>query len=334
MRSVGAQDKVLVELIANDRRDAAVAYIENWGNDARRFPTHATPEGIRVDLPLTEGLPDDVHLMSDGQLELISRLMRTVWEGDLLTVTGWGFIRNIDLAANPPEIGLELVSPDGATRIPLELERYDEPRLDVFGGHWHCDYRPGGWRARVTADQIPADADREWSFELSVAAAGVRRTSRLREVSMAGSSSVPQTHVDGDGVARTVLRGHERQVVVRVTRYPAYALTQEVDATGVATVVFRAAGPRPGRGQPHRRGAQGAAHRDPGGHRRARDVAGTARPGLVADADLEQHVVRRDHPPAARCACAIATASTPRSSRRPTPCRHPAWSTTRRCAVG
>ena len=92
----------------------------------------------------------------------------------------------------------------------------------------------------MTADQIPADASHEWSFELTVEAAGVRRTSRLREVSMAGSSSVPQTHVDGDGVARTVLRGHERQVVVRVTRYPAYALTQQVDATGVATVVFRA----------------------------------------------------------------------------------------------
>ncbi len=243
VRSVSAQDKVLVELIANDRRDAAVDYIENWGNDARRFATHATPEGIRVDLPLTEGLPDDVHVMSDRQLELISRLMRTVWEGDRLTVTGWGFIRNIDLAANPPEIGLELVSPDGATRIPLDLERYDEPRLDVFGGHWHCDYRPGGWRARVTADQIPADTDREWSFELTVSAAGVRRTSRLREVSMAGSSSVPQTHVDRDGVARTVLRGHERQVVVRVTRYPAYALSQQVDADGFATVVFRAEDP-------------------------------------------------------------------------------------------
>ena len=60
---------------------------------------------------------------------------------------------------------------------------------------------------------------------------------------MAGSAAVPQTHIASDGVARTVVRGLERQVVVRVTRYPAYALTQEVDAAGVATVVFRAADP-------------------------------------------------------------------------------------------
>ena len=80
VHSVGAQDKVLVELIAADRRDAAVEYIENWGSDARRFPTEATPEGIRVELPLTEGLPDDVNIVSDGQLELVSRLMRAVWD--------------------------------------------------------------------------------------------------------------------------------------------------------------------------------------------------------------------------------------------------------------
>ena len=79
VRGVSAQDKVLVELIADDRRDAAVDYIENWGSDTRRFATHATTEGIRIDLPLTEGLPDDVHLLSDSQLELISRLMRAVW---------------------------------------------------------------------------------------------------------------------------------------------------------------------------------------------------------------------------------------------------------------
>ena len=45
VHSVGAQDKVLVELIANDRRDEAVDYIENWGSEVRRFPTRATPEG-------------------------------------------------------------------------------------------------------------------------------------------------------------------------------------------------------------------------------------------------------------------------------------------------
>ena len=118
VHSVGAQDKVLVELIASDRRDEAAAYIENWGSDARRFPTEATPEGIRVELPLTEGLPDDVNILSDSQLELVSRLMRVVWDGDAATVTGWAYIRNIDLVANPPEFAVELVSADGSDPDP------------------------------------------------------------------------------------------------------------------------------------------------------------------------------------------------------------------------
>ncbi len=71
VHSVGAQDKAVVELIANDRRDEAVDYIENWGSEVRRFRTRVTPEGVRVELPLTEGLPDDVNILSsDCQLEL------------------------------------------------------------------------------------------------------------------------------------------------------------------------------------------------------------------------------------------------------------------------
>jgi CDP-glycerol glycerophosphotransferase len=240
VHSVGAQDKVLVELIAGGRRDAAVDYIENWGSDPRRFPTEATPEGIRVELPLTEGLPDDVNILSEGQLELVCRLMRAVWDGDELTVAGWAYIRNIDLDANPPELAVELVSADGKTRVPLQSELFDEPRLDVLGVHWHCNYRRGGWTARIPAHRIPADVEQDWSFEITMTAARVRRTSRLREVSSAGSAAVPQTHIDAGGIARTVMRGDERQIAVRVVHASAYAVSQKQDASGMASVVFRA----------------------------------------------------------------------------------------------
>jgi CDP-glycerol glycerophosphotransferase len=239
VHSVGAQDKVLVELIANDRRDAAVAYIENWGGEARRFPTRVTPEGVRIELPLTEGLPDDVDILSDRQLELVSRLMRATWDDDQLVLTGWSYIRNIDLVTNPPEIGVELVSADGETRLPLRTELFDEPRLDLFGVHWHCNYRPGGWRARIAAGAIPADVDQEWSLEVTMTAGGVRRTSRIQDLSLAGSASVAQSHLEDGGVVRSAMRGSERQVVVRVLHAPAYAVSTEVDAHNRATVMFR-----------------------------------------------------------------------------------------------
>jgi CDP-glycerol glycerophosphotransferase len=243
VRSVGAQDKVLVELIAGGRRDAAVSYLENWGSEARRFHTEATPEGIRIELPLTEGLPDDVNILSDAQLELVSRVMRVVWDADLLTVTGWAYLRNIDLEVNPPELSVELVSADGMTRTPLDVELFDEPRLDVLGAHWHCNYRPGGWRARISADRIPTGVEQDWSFEITMTAAGVRRTTRLRDTSSVGSSAVPQTRVHSDGVTLSALRGNERQLAVRVTHHPAYAVSEQLCEDDRTNVLFRAATP-------------------------------------------------------------------------------------------
>ncbi|MFZ2014692.1 MAG: CDP-glycerol glycerophosphotransferase family protein [Nocardioides sp.] len=242
VHSVAAHDKVLAELIAGDLREAAVDYLENWGSDTRRYRTYASPEGMRVELPLTEGLPDDVTVMSDRQLELISRVMRVVWEGDELTVSGWAHLRNIDLVDNPPEVSMTLVSADGTTVVPLATETFSEPRLDL-AGHWHCDYRNGGFRARLSASQVPTDIDQEWAFELTMTAAGVTRTTRLRDLSTAGSSAVAQTQVEAGGVARTVHRGSDRHLVLQVAHHPAYAVSAELDGQGIATVVFRAAEP-------------------------------------------------------------------------------------------
>jgi len=79
--------------------------------------------------------------------------------------------------------------------------------------------------------------------EVTMTAAGVRRTSRIKELSAAGSASVPQSHVGEDGVVRTALRGSERQIVVRVQHASAYADAATSDARGRTTVVFRAATP-------------------------------------------------------------------------------------------
>ena len=146
VRSVGAQDKVLVELIANDRRDAAVDYIENWGGEARRFPTRATPEGIRIELPLTEGLPDDVNMLSDTQLELVSRAdARVVWEGDV------AHRHRLVLHPQPRPRDESRRSWHRAgvrrrchARIPLESRALATSLGSTCSGvHWHCNYRPG-----------------------------------------------------------------------------------------------------------------------------------------------------------------------------------------------
>ena len=146
---------------------------------------------------------------------------------------------------NPPEFAVELVSADGATRIPLEVELFDEPRLDVLGAHWHCNYRPGGWRARIPPTEIPADVEQDWSFEITMTAGGrhaVRRgsaTSRWR-----ARRPCPRPTSTAAASTRTVMRGAERQIAVRVAARPAYAVSQEQLADGTDERRVPRSGPR------------------------------------------------------------------------------------------
>jgi CDP-glycerol glycerophosphotransferase len=70
---LAAQDKVLLELVARDRHDDAVWYVAHRPLDVSGFPTVSTPDGQRVDLPFSEGLPDDACLLSDRQLRQLRR---------------------------------------------------------------------------------------------------------------------------------------------------------------------------------------------------------------------------------------------------------------------
>jgi CDP-glycerol glycerophosphotransferase len=121
----------------------------------------------------------------------------------------------------------------------MSVEGFSEPRLDWFGGHWHCDYRPGGFEASLVADAVPA-GEQEWHFEITMTSGGVRRTTRFREISGAGSSVVAQTHLADGGVARTVVRSTDGHLVLKVVHHPAYAQSVTY-AGGLATVDFRAA---------------------------------------------------------------------------------------------
>ena len=240
-REVSAQDKVLYELIIAGRREDAATLLEQDGHDLRRFATALTPAGIRADLPFTEGLPDDTALVSDAQLHVFCRAMQIFWtdSGDL-EIVGWAYIRFIDLADHPPTVELTLVGEDGS-RAPLVVEQRTEPRLDVLGEHWHCDYTPGGFRA-VLPDALVPTAIGRWHIEVTVTAAGVTRSHPLDGVSFGGSAGVTHCRVDDGGRLTTVSRPGNRVQLV-VTESPVYATSAELDGAGDLTVDLVSAEP-------------------------------------------------------------------------------------------
>ena len=178
VRGVAAEDKVLLELIAADRRDDAALYVGDPPVDARSYPTHLTVGGVRVDLPRTDGLPDDVCLLSDRQVRLEVPILDVTRDNEGLTVVGGAFVRFVDLAAYPPLVAVDLVSRDSATRLPLVVESAVEPRLHDPDDR-HRDYTPGGFRARLPAHDVPADLERAWGLELTLTAGEVTRTQTI-----------------------------------------------------------------------------------------------------------------------------------------------------------
>ena len=119
---------------------------------------------------------------------------------------------------------------------------------------------------------------------------------------------MPQAHVDSGGVTRTVMRGAERQMAVRVAHARAHAVSQEQLADGRTSIVFRAPAPDKvvvNHIDNERRDLLTATPEPTGTDGEWRVDAG---PRLAADAGYQLHVVRRGHAAAAASGCGTRTA--------------------------
>jgi CDP-glycerol glycerophosphotransferase len=239
--SIGAEHKVLNELILQDRRTQAQDFIAVHGLDVKRFRTTRTDGGVRCELPVTAGaVPEEYLLLADSQLDLVHRVTRAEWVGDRLTVSGWAYIRNLDLAEHPPHVELGLAGPEGRS-VPFHVETSREPRLDDIAPHWYCDYTPGGFTATLPLAEIP-EGDASWSVELAFEASGLRRTTRLYNL-LGTAVAGPLTVLPEPGRAVTIDRDSDGRLRL-------IASTQEVGATSsglsydgsVVRVDFRAPG--------------------------------------------------------------------------------------------
>lgn len=236
---VGAEHKVLNELVLRDRRDDAREFIAAQGLDTKKFRTVVTEAGVRCELPVPEGaVPEEFLLLSDSQLDLQHRVLRAEWVEDRLCVDGWAYLRNVDLAEHAPRVELVLVD-DGGRTVPFRTESYREPRVADIAQHWWCDHAPGGFRATLDLADIPDD-DARWRLEIRFAAAGLRRTSRLFTLLPTALCGI-QTVLPGAGRALTVDRDSDGRLELSVRTHDVVATSQTLTDDGTRAVVeFRA----------------------------------------------------------------------------------------------
>jgi CDP-glycerol glycerophosphotransferase len=193
LRAVPAPEKVLNALILRDDRDRARAFVEASGMDLARFPTQRAGEGYVARLPFfgdaEADLPPELFVLADRQLSVAATVTDLRWESDgSLAIEGCAYIRNVDLAVDAPAVEVRAIDPTGR-RTAIRTVQRTCPQPDEIRTHEHCDYRNGGFAARLD----PSDLDPgggPWHFEVEVTVPGVTRVGPLSRVSSAASASV------------------------------------------------------------------------------------------------------------------------------------------------
>ena len=230
---VAAHNKLLYELLMTDRRDDARDFLKSFGADARRFPTTVADDGVHSALPLGDSMPRHVTVMSHAQLSLLARSLRArLGEDGVLTVEGWAYIRNIDLADNPSTLSVDLVGPDG-DRLPMTVSRRPEPRTDLLGDHWYCDYRPGGFAATIdTAGLVVGTGP--WVVTASLTVGNISRETPVLDSARGGSTRIPRVLVRADG-SQVWVDALRRPLTVSAVKHHAEVTADSDELLGLAS---------------------------------------------------------------------------------------------------
>jgi CDP-glycerol glycerophosphotransferase len=201
--------RVMLELTRQDRREElqAMALIEKQPRDNAK--SEVRPDGILVQLPGYDDptLPDDLFLQRPEQLVLLHQLESLRWVRDdsgptTARLTGWAYIKRIDLAVHESTVGLVLRSRlTGREEVFESTDRptglwpppYDEP--------W-CDYAAGTFSVEVPLDRLvdPADPRDTWTVEVQVSSCGFTVSGPVTTLVRGGDLGALSAAVLEDGV--------------------------------------------------------------------------------------------------------------------------------------
>jgi CDP-glycerol glycerophosphotransferase len=200
--------RVMLELTRQDRRAELqeMARIEKQPRDNAR--SEVRPDGILVKLPGWDDptLPDALFLQRPEQLVLLHQLESLRWvredeRGTTARLTGWAYVKRVDLAEHTQTVSLVLRSRRtgreevfASTAQPAGLwpPPYDEP--------W-CDYAAGTFSVDVPLDRIvdAADPRDTWTLELRVETCGFTVSGPVTTLVRGGDLGALSTALLADG---------------------------------------------------------------------------------------------------------------------------------------
>ena len=237
--------RVLLELTRQGRRDEAQEFVRLDSRRAAKWPAEVRSDGILMRLPFlgATALDESLFLLRPEQLTLAHSVENFHWSSGSdpgsCSISGWAFIRKIDLAEHDSTISVVLRSAQTGVERVFTSTNSPQPVLAPPVDDMWCDYRPGTFQVDVPMAEVIAEghAGEEWNVLLRVTAAGFTVTEPVTQLVRSGSAGVisAATLDNGDRLV-TDWRVHSP---LRFTRVPLALQTvsvQLVDRTLSGTI--------------------------------------------------------------------------------------------------
>jgi CDP-glycerol glycerophosphotransferase len=214
-----ADSRVKLWLVREDKRQALEDYV-----GARLFERSSRPTEVRDGVVLarlpyfedpTVGVPLSAFEMHEAETLLWAALYRIEWVSpERLELRGFARIENLELGPDT-EVRAWLVESGTGERITLDVDRYADPRANLFEGSRYQDYAEGAFTAGIDTTALAARASERgshtaWALELEVRAHGIIRRGAVAEIDDRASAAMVETGHLGDRLvagARVGLRG-------------------------------------------------------------------------------------------------------------------------------
>jgi len=213
------EKRVLIELARRDRREDAQEFVRQGGLRLDQWRSVVREDGVLVHLPFFDDpeLEPELFLLRPEQVRVAHSVESVRWlDGDdgstgACVMSGWAYLRKIDLAEHDNEVSMVLRGIDSGEEHVFSADRGPSPAFPApVDDNW-CDYAPGHFQATLPVGRVVAggERDQEWELLVRVRSAGFTATEPVSHLVRSGSAGVipAATLPDGDRIVAVWRRG-------------------------------------------------------------------------------------------------------------------------------
>lgn len=222
--AVAPQLRLVFELITTDQRAETMQLIHSSGGNLANLTTRMVDHQVRTsapnqDLPGLIGDPTRSRGRSDRR-PIQTAIRRVVWTTPTaLTIDGWAYIEDIDLAKIPTQITLLVINRATGAVKSIRTSPSIDSTISALSDDKRRNYEAAAFSVTIntTEDEWPNFDGGEtgvetWNVDVQVETAGIRAEGPLCGFYTSGSAGVPQARERPDGLRTAWLASESGQL--------------------------------------------------------------------------------------------------------------------------